>query len=211
MNQKSAIFSCLFILSLFAVFISGCADSSDEISEMADSDINKYGLNPLNKNVSLFKPNSNNIPSPPDYSYGENEDGLSTIVHIMGTPAGITPKNLANEILNQSDTVVYVTVSEILPAVQTDLIYLNTPAIYTPIVFSVDDDVKSTVSDTVTVQILGGYVENSGLIYEDGYSPTPWDFKAGDKYLLYLKNPDSDSVEDDYYYLVYRGIFVVNE
>ncbi|WNY24299.1 hypothetical protein MmiHf6_16300 [Methanimicrococcus hongohii] len=200
----------IFLLICF-VFMSGCLDSSEnedemyEMYEMKDSDINKYGLNPLHKNVSLFSPSHENIPPVPVHlqgAEGENE----AVISETGYPTPMTFKELSAQILNQSETIVYVTVLEALPAVQT-----SPDEVYTPIIFKVDDPAVGNVSDTITVQIRGGYAENFGLVSEDGYSPTPWDFEVSDKYLLYLKNPNSNSIEENYYQLVFRGIFVVND
>lgn len=222
MNFKIGLY---FLLIVCFLLTCGCLNSDENDSdeneiEPENPNITKYGLNPLNKNVSLFFPSSENIPPVPEYLRG-GEGESDKVIHETGLPTPMTFKELSAEILNESETVVYVTVLETLPAVQTEF-----DEVYTPIVFKADDmaegntaegnategnATEGNAADTITVQIRGGYAENFGFISEDGRSPTPWDFKAGDKYLLYLKNPDSNSIEDDYYHLVYRGIFVVND
>lgn len=177
-----------------------------------DIDPDKYGLNPLRKKTETFRYDSNKIPSfPYDSTPG------AEFVHMTGDPFGETKKEAADRIKQESDVAFYGTVQEILPPVYSD----NTATtgypdemVITPVVFSIGHLIKGNVSENVTVQVLGGFTDNYCIIVEGGpYSPTAWDFKVGDKYLLYLSDPSKEITygPDEYYHIVYRGIFVVKE
>ncbi|MDV0444824.1 hypothetical protein MmiAt1_03670 [Methanimicrococcus sp. At1] len=172
----------------------------------------KYGLNPLRKNVSVFYTDDYNIPPLPGHLIGEEDENGSAPVYMTQTTvcfAYESPKAAAARIKNDSTVVFYGTVKEILPAIEKD-------SISTPVVFTVDDSVKGNVSGDVYVKILGGYAENSGFLIDLGpYNPNPWDFKVGDKYLIYSDQSETYTLKSgekvSYYGIAHCGIFVVNE
>lgn len=197
MNQKSVILNCLLILSLFAVFISGC------ISESNDS------LNPLNKNIENFTSASpGNILRPED-------SGMFYQVNLSIAP------NTPAELIEKSDLIFYGTVKEITPSFWTtedgkapDGLFAESDSVYhinsdeiilTNIVFTPEEIVRGNVSGDVTVCFYGGEVDNFIMYFNSG-EPSPWDFESGEEYLLYLT---PSSADNDVYFVMSGGIFKV--
>ena len=72
--------------------------------------------------------------------------------------------------------------------------------IRTDIIFTVDYRAKGTSPDEITVCMYGGQVgdivfEYNAGQYGDITFPAPWDFEAGEKYLLYLYSEDFGSYQ----------------
>lgn len=176
-------------------------------------DPDKYGLNPLHKDVDVFYTDSYNTPPIPDYLIGEEDEDGSAPIYMTSTVvcfAYESPRDAAKRLKNNSTVAFYGTVKEVLPAKGYG------ESVSTPILFTVDDSVKGNVSGDIYIKIPGGYAENYGYVIDLGrYNPSPWDLKAGEKYLIYSDSSETYTTESGeqvpYYSIADRGIFIVNE
>ncbi|WNY24303.1 hypothetical protein MmiHf6_16340 [Methanimicrococcus hongohii] len=173
---------------------------------IADVNPNFYGLNPLHKPASVLESKSGLPPIPDDileYYYSDNY----YLSSMTADAEAENPFKAARRIKREADVVVYATLKEIQPAVETR-------PVSTPIVFEINHVVKGNVTNEITVQIDGGFTKTSGYWVSDTRGVvSPWDFTAGESYLLYLTGPFDDNLVSDtnYYTPVNRGVFILDE
>lgn len=182
MNHKYVIVGCLLILSLLAVFMSGCLNSEKPQDDW----------NPLNENIKAYEVNITNLPD------------SSSVEHFYQVNTSIISYN-SEELIEKSDAAFYGTVKEIQSSVwptNSNDMYSSYPPIYTNITFQVDYNVKGNFS-TIDVYFDGGQVDDTIVYYDGTFSL--WDFKEGDKYLVYLTEYDGT------YYPMWGGVFEVTD
>ncbi|WNY26447.1 hypothetical protein [Methanolapillus ohkumae] len=195
MNSKTVLF---FGMILIFIFISGCVEyeKTEPIHE------NSSGTEdiPTEQNPNI---QYNTSYETTEFEYGGREKiPKDQNAKYLTTESFYTYVYASPETLEKSDLIVYGTVKEIKPSFLdsndgTKLSQLtfnysqdgpiarsDNITIYTDIIFTVNDWAKGNSSDEITVRLIGGEVNNV-VQYREMW-PSPWDFKEGGQYLLYL-------------------------
>ncbi|WP_338098029.1 hypothetical protein [Methanolapillus ohkumae] len=211
------------------ILIAGCIDYQQKETESHNQTDTEFvhldsdSINPLNKNITKYEWTFSATPRDKNIIWYQKWGNDSR--------SGFTNETLITE----SDLIFYGTVQEVQPAVWSTysgkapfILYFKLPEkgmmvyesgsweyksitssvtqdeyIYSDIVFEVDDWVKGPAEKEMTISVKGGRVGKFAMM---GAYPNPWDFKAGEKYLIYSKDLGSGQNE-----IMYPGLFIVHE
>ncbi|WP_338097610.1 hypothetical protein [Methanolapillus ohkumae] len=106
-------------------------------------------------------------------------------------PSFPSAHEVATDLIVHSDFVFYGTVKEeaskilLQDKTESGLILMS------DVVFTVDEQIKGPVNKAISVEVYAGNYDGTKLYFtNDLEMPTAWDFKKGDRYLLYLDESD---------------------
>ncbi|WNY25881.1 hypothetical protein [Methanolapillus millepedarum] len=182
-------------------------------------DPTKYGLNPLGKKIGQFMSGGLSAVPPSVLTFLSNSSdfktmsassdkksssnaSLSSIAPIKPGPA--TAHKAAADLIVNSDLIFYGVVkeeaSDISIVEKTD----SDSTIQSTVVFKIEEPVKGPARGDVNVSVYAGNYDGAVLyLTNDLEMPTVWDFKEGDRYLLYLKE------SGDSYEIMYGGLYSI--
>ncbi|WNY22965.1 hypothetical protein MmiHf6_02590 [Methanimicrococcus hongohii] len=217
----------IIIIFLISVFFTGCLTLDNQSSNFSDTvenlnhTLKHDSLNPLDKNISPFESGGLYIVPRENVVWYETYINESQAVYSE------------EELISNSDLVFYGTIKEVRPSKwstksgQTPLrLYFAMPGIagfgdeenyyeyklvslngvndfiYTDVIFEVDSLIKGVNSEEIVISVKGGQV---GKFVMPGTYANPWDFKAGDAYLVYSHCRDNRNE------IMEPGLFVIND
>ncbi|MDV0447368.1 hypothetical protein MsAg5_12540 [Methanosarcinaceae archaeon Ag5] len=176
-----------------------------------------YGLNPNNEIIRQFLSGGiSNVPESgllavskisfvPKPVAANNSDGFDGIISCGPViPPYTAASHVASGLITNSDLVFYGVVKEEASNVsmteKTDFDAL----LKSNVVFTIEDSVKGQESGDVNVSVYAGNYNGKDLSFtNDLQTPTAWDFKTGDRYLLYLIDKNGT------YEIMYGGSYLL--